>query len=125
MNGMEGGGEGGRTAVQVDHDFEAGASGPADGVVEDGELALHVRVAVEGGDGPVADGDADVVQAGGGDLVEVVLGDPGVPVVGETRGRFVFSESGGVGVLVDDGLGFSPVAEDGRRDPWLQDEPAA
>ena len=79
------------TAVEVEHYFEACAASPADGVVEDGHLALDVRVVWEGGYGPVADGDADVVHTRCGNGVEVGLGDPGVPVVGEAAERFIFA----------------------------------
>ena len=109
----------GRTAVEVDHDFEAGAAGPGDGLVEDGELALHVWLAVDRGDGPVADWDTDVVHTSGGDLVEVILGDPGVPVIGKTGFRFGFAQGEGIGVFVDDRRRRSPITKDGRSDPWL------
>lgn len=56
-------------------------------------MSLHEWVTVEGSDGPVADWNTNMVQASRGDLVEVVLGYPGVPVLRETGGRFCFAES--------------------------------
>lgn len=88
--------------MQVDHDFEIGVSGPFDGLVEDWELALHKWVAVERCNGPVSNWDTDVVHASGGNLIEIILGDPGVPVVRQAGGRFCFAESLGISVLVDD-----------------------
>lgn len=68
-------------AVEVEHDFETCAAGPADGLIEDFQLALDVGVTLQWCHSPIADGDADVVEADFSDLVEVVLGDPCVPVV--------------------------------------------
>ena len=111
------------TAVEVEHYFEACASGPADGVVEDGDLALDVGVVCKGGYGPVADGDADVVHARFRDVVEVGLGDPGVPVLGEAAECFIFAQSCTIGVFVDGGIG--SCFEDGGCNPGFENEPAA
>ena len=72
---------GARRAVEIDHYFETGTSGPANCLVEDGKLALHIWVTIQGRDSPVTDWDADMVQASCCDLVEVGLGNPGVPVI--------------------------------------------
>ena len=82
-------------------------------------MALHEGVAVEWRNGPVPDRDPDVIHASGGDLVEIILGDPGFPVLRQAGGRFCFAESFGISVFVDDCRCCSPVAEDGRSDPWF------
>ena len=108
--------------MEIEHYFEACASCPADGVVEDGDLALDVRVVRDGGHGPVADGDAHVIHARLRYGVEVGLGDPGVPVVGEAAECFIFAQSCAVGVFVDSGVG--SCLEDGGCDPWFENKPA-
>ena len=66
-----------------------------------------------------------MVKAIVADLSEVVLGDPGVPVVLEGRGRSVLAEGLSISVLVNDILTCGPFLKDGGCDPWLEDKPAA
>lgn len=66
-----------------------------------------------------------MVEAVLGNLGEVILGDPGVPMVRQSRGCSIFAESLRVGVLVDDCLARGPWLKNGRGDPWFEDEPAA
>lgn len=73
-----------RTPMQVYNDLEAGIPSPFNGVVEVFQLTVHVGFTLEGGHGPVAHGDADVVQTRRGHFVEVVGPDEIRPVVGET-----------------------------------------
>ena len=65
-----------------------------------------------------------MIKAVIGDLVEVILSDPGVPVVLESGRCSVFAKSLSISVLVDDRLTVCPFLEDGGSDPWLEDEPA-
>ena len=66
-----------------------------------------------------------MIEPGVGNLVEVVLGDPGLPMVGQTFGRFGLAESLGVGILIDNGCLICSLAKDARCDPGFKDEPAA
>ena len=63
-----------------------------------------------------------MVHARAGDRVEVVLGDPRLPVVGERRLRLFLPERFRVRVLVHHAVA---QGENRRRDPRLEDEPAA
>lgn len=69
------------TSVQVNNNLETGGTSPADSLVQVGQLAIDVGVALQGRKSPVADGDTDMVHASGGDLVEVTLVDEGAPVL--------------------------------------------
>lgn len=57
-------------------------------------------------------------------LGEVVLGDPGVPVILQSGRCGVFAKGLSVRVLVDNSLARGPFLKDGRCNPWLEDEPA-
>lgn len=63
-----------------------------------------------------------MVHAGCGNLVEIVLGDPRVPVVLKIGLSLILAEVFAIGVLV-----YHTVAqrENRWRDPWLKDKPAA
>ena len=65
-----------------------------------------------------------MVQPSLGNLVEIVLGDPRIPVACKTRRCFVFTQSLGVGELIDNRFTGCPIIEDGGSDPGLQDEPS-
>ena len=66
-----------------------------------------------------------MVQAVLSDLGEVILRDPGVPMVRQSGRCSVFTERLRVGVLVDDCHACGPWLKYGRSDPRLKDEPAA
>lgn len=66
-----------------------------------------------------------MVQARSRNSVEVGLGNPRIPVVGQTRRSFGLAKGLRVRIFVDDSMGVRPFAEDGRRDPRLEDEPAS
>ena len=110
--------------VEVDHDLESSATRPADGLIENGDLTLDVRVAIERSNGPVADGNTDMVETSRRNSIEVVLGDPCVPVVGKAGQSFVFAQCCGVGIFIHNGCGVRPVGKDGWRDPWFKDKPS-
>lgn len=65
-----------------------------------------------------------MVKTSSGNVIEVLLGDPAVPVRGEARTSFRLAESLGVCVLIND-VFVARGLEDGGCDPWLQHEPAA
>ena len=73
-----------RCAVEIEHDLETCASGPADGLIEDFQLTLDVGVTLQWCDSPISDGDANMVQTNLSNLVEVVLGNPRVPMITQT-----------------------------------------
>jgi len=113
----------GRT-VQVDHDLETGLSRPADGLVEVWSRAGDERSAAVVV-GPVADGNADDVETGVGNLLEIGQSSPGLPVVLEDLLRGLVTKLLAKGVFVDDAPANIVRFEDGRRDPWLKDQPTA
>ena len=86
---------------------------------------MNVRIPRKRVDGPVSNRNANMVQASSCNLVEVVLSDPSVPVCVETRRSFGLAKGLRVRIFVDDSMGVRPFAEDGRRDPRLEDEPAS
>ena len=89
-------------SMEIEQDLEIGISSPADRLIQDVQLPLDVGLAIQGCNGPVPDGDSNMVQAVLGDLLEVTLGDPGVPMVLESRRRTVLAEGLSVSILVDD-----------------------
>lgn len=98
--------------MEVDLDFDTGAACPANSLVEIRKLTLYVGITVQGGNSPVSEGNADVVQACRGDSVDVILSNPCVPVVIETREGFVFAECCSVGPFVNDSAAsISPFGE--------------
>ena len=101
-----------RCSMEIKQNLEIGISSPADCLIQDIQLPLDVRVAIQRCDGPVADWDSNMIQAILANLLEVVLGDPGVPVVLESGRRTVLAEGLSVSVLVDDCQ---------ARKPWLKD----
>ena len=66
-----------------------------------------------------------MIEAVLADLSEVVLSDPGVPMVRESGRCSVFAKSLGVGVLIDHCHARGPRLKDGGSNPWLEDKPAA
>ena len=84
---------------------------------------MHVRVAIERRNGPVAEGNADVVETSRCNSIEVVLGDPCIPVVGEPGQSFVFAKCCSVGIFIHNGCAVGPVGEDRRRDPGFKNKP--
>ena len=66
-----------------------------------------------------------MIEAVVADLGEVIFGDPGVPMIFQSRRCIILAEGLSVRVLVDDCHARGPWLEDGGSDPWLEDEPAA
>lgn len=114
-----------RRSVQIEQNFEVSTSSPADSLIQDIQLSLDVRITVKRCNSPITDGNTNMVQAVPTDLVEVVLSDPSVPMIRESRICSVFAEGLRVSVLVDDSLAAGPWLKDGGGNPWLEDEPAA
>lgn len=96
---------------------------PAEEVAE-GDLG-DVGVSWVGGDGPVGEGDADVVEACGADVGEGLGGDEGGVVLLELFCGFGGPELGGECVFVDDIVGGAELSEEGGRDEGFETEPAA
>ena len=66
-----------------------------------------------------------MIEAVVADLGEVIFGDPGVPMIFQSRRCSILAEGLSVRVLVDDCHARGPWLKDGGSDPWLEDEPAA
>lgn len=111
--------------MKIQQDFEPSTSSPADSLVQDVQLSLDIWVAIQRGNSPVSDGNADMIEAILADLGEVVFSDPGIPMVHQRGRRSVLAEGLSVGVLVDDCHARGPWLKDGGSDPWLENEPAA
>ena len=73
-----------RCAVKIEHNLETCASGPADGLIEDIQLALNIRVTLQRCHSPISDRDSNMVQTNLSNLIEVVLSDPRVPMTTQT-----------------------------------------
>ena len=85
--------------MQIDQDFEARRGSPIQGLLQDVVCTLDVGISVEWRNRPVPNWDTDVVHAGSGDLLEIIFGDPTVPVAGQAGVCFVLPESLAVGIF--------------------------
>lgn len=107
--------------MQIDHDLQTCALRPVKCATKPRVRALYVWIALTRHNAPVANRDPHVVEASALHLLEVVLGDPRIPMLLQQRLRRISSKLLCECVLVD-----STVAlEDRRCDPRLEDEPAA
>ena len=88
------------TTVQVNHNLQPGTACPVDGLAELVVSSLYVGLAIDRNDAPVPNWDAQMVQPCLPHLVEVVLCDPRIPVVLQTRLRGVLAQDLGVGPLI-------------------------
>ncbi|KAI3487770.1 hypothetical protein L1887_48251 [Cichorium endivia] len=114
-----------RRSVQVDEHLEVVLASPDCGLLEQVPLVeLEERLARAHLKGPVTDGDADVVETGGGHLPEVVLADKRVEVVLQDGDGLVARLKRAKGPLVDD-LGVARLTVDAGRDEVFDDEPTA
>jgi hypothetical protein len=86
------------------HDLHTRFPRPVDGLVQILLLTREIRLSLTDVECPITDGQTDVVQPSGGDLVKVVLRDERVPVGSEGGAGRVAVLVGTEGVLVDDGL---------------------
>jgi hypothetical protein len=72
---------GSRSAVEIEHHFDAVVLSPANCLSHVVVCAVHERSTLASNDGPVTNWQTNEVESNGGDLLEVVFGDPCVPVV--------------------------------------------
>lgn len=128
-----------RGTVKINEDLQTGGLSPVQSCREVLVGPLHVRVAVERGDGPVSDGawvvsrrvsrdgkrdlHSHMVQASSGDAGKVVLSDEGAPVLLESGLGSILAKHLGQGELVD-GRALLRI-EERRGDPGLENKPAA
>lgn len=68
--------------MKIHNHLQTCVSCPVDGLVQHVKLALDVRVTIGRDNGPVTDGNSDVVQSHRANLLEIVGGDERVPVLG-------------------------------------------
>jgi hypothetical protein len=73
-----------RSAMEIEHHLDAVVLSPTNCLSNVIVCAVHERSALATNDGPVANWQTNEVESNGGDLLEVVFGDPCVPVVSET-----------------------------------------
>lgn len=69
------------TTVEINHDLETCTASPVQCSTEEFVCALNVGCVVVFDHRPVANRNTDVVHACSSDLVQVIFGDPGVPVL--------------------------------------------
>ena len=62
--------------MQIEEDLDTSTSCPCNSLIQDWELSLDIWISIERIESPVSDWDSNVVQAEGGNLLEVSLGDP-------------------------------------------------
>ncbi len=84
--------EGSHTSMQLHHHLDASSTRPSDGLIEVVKLALHEGFAIQRGNGPVSHRDSNMIQPGLGNLIEVVLSDPGVPMLGQSTIGLVLAQ---------------------------------
>lgn len=108
--------------MEIKQNLDASTPRPGDRLVQDGQLPLNVGVAVQRRNSPIANWYTDVVQSSFRDLIEVILGNPAIPVVLQIFLRLALAQGLRIGVLVHH---FMAQGKDGGGDPWFKNEPAA
>lgn len=108
--------------MEVNEDLNTVSAGPGDGLIKQAQLSLHVWLSVQGSDGPVANRNPHMVQAGGSDLSKVVLGDPAVPMGGQPAQCLIFPKDWSQGVFINSTI--ACLLEDRGCDPRFQHKPA-
>lgn len=111
------------TAMEINNHVKTCAVCPADSLVKVTELALDVGIAWLWIKCPVADGNADVIQASTGHGSDVALSDPRGPVRRQCRLRCRLTERLAEGPFVDRTV--TGGLEERRGDPRLEDKPPA
>lgn len=107
------------TTVQVDDHLQAGSPSPVDCFVQVWQLPFDVWVAVQVLHSPVADGDSNVVHSRGRNLVDIILGDEGAPVLGQNRTTLVGAQGRAESPLINGSI--AGRIEDRGSDPRLRD----
>jgi hypothetical protein len=107
--------------VEVDHDLQASTLSPVQSLAKLVVGALDEWLAVAREYTPVPDGDPHVVEASLGHLLEVVFGEPRVPMLLQSRLGGILAQDGAECPLVD---GIIALEKTGG-DPGLEDEPSA
>lgn len=108
------------TTMQIDHDLQTSATRPVKSFAELVIRSLYVWLAISRDYTPVSDWDTHVVQTCLGHLIEVVLCNPGIPVVLQCR----------LGSILAKNLCIRPLIlrcialENAWGDPRLEDEPS-
>jgi hypothetical protein len=108
------------TTVQVNHNLQPSTAGPVEGFAKLVVCSLYVGLAIDRNDAPVPNWDTHMVQSRLRHLIEVVLCDPRIPVVLQTRLCGIFAQDLGVGPLIHRCI----TLENAGCDPGLEDEPA-
>jgi hypothetical protein len=69
------------TTVQVNHHLQSSSASPANCLIEELQLAVNIRIALEMLHSPISDGDSNVIHASSSNLVEVVLSNKSAPML--------------------------------------------
>jgi len=110
--------------MHVQHNLKASATCPTNGLVDILLLPLDIRVTALRGDSPVADGNADMIEASVRNVLKVGLRVPGRPVLLENASALIRAEMLTKSELIHDAIVLIWL-EDRRGDPRLKDEPTA
>ena len=107
--------------MQINHNLQPSALRPIQRLAQLIIRALHIWIAVSRNYTPVPNWDSHVVESRASHLIEIILGDPRVPVLLQPRLGSVFAELLGKCPLV-----FCAVAFEERGcDPGLENKPSA
>lgn len=77
--------------MQIKHYFQPVVASGLDGTVEEWQLSLHVWVSRERVQSPVANWDSDMIEAGLSNLFEIVVLNPGTPMLRQLLGCRILS----------------------------------
>ena len=113
------------TTVQVNHNVQTRGLGPVKRLSQNFISALDEWLTTDWNHAPVSDRNADVVQTGCSDLVEITLSDPGIPMRREAIVGLGGTQCLAVGVLVNYAAAVGPLFEDAGCYPGLEHEPTA
>lgn len=113
------------TTVQVNHNLQTRGLGPVKRLSQNVISALDEWLTTDWNHAPVSDWNADVVQTGRSDLVEVVLSNPGIPMRREAIMGLGRAQCLAVGVLINYAAAVGPLFEDAGCYPGLEHEPTA
>ncbi len=113
-----------RCTVQVNDHLQPVRPRPADSLIEIVRLTLNVRFPTGDIVRPEPNRYPDMIETGSSDLTEVILGDPGVPVIDQCVVCRVVVLILAEGILVNDTI-VTGVGKEARCDEGLEHQPPA
>ena len=109
--------------MQIDDHIETSRLSPVNGLVEEFQLSIDVRLSVIWRNSPVTNGNSDVSQSRSSYLVEVILADKAAPMLRQSVPCLGLAQDVRQCPLVDSTV--SHFIKERRGDPWLYHKPTA